>query len=95
MPPITAYWTSRIEPKTLKSLELHVGLAERQQDATERGDAGPDGERVDLDADDADAQRGGGALVAPHGDHLAARRRHAGGWRPSSPTRKANSRSPA
>ena len=48
--------TSRIEPKTLKSANWTLRLAEGEQDAAERGDAGADRERVDLDPDDADAR---------------------------------------
>ena len=73
-PPMTAYCTSRIEPNTLKFGELHAPFAEPEQDAAERGDAGADRERVDLDPDHADPERGRGPLVAPHRDHLAAGR---------------------
>ena len=69
-PPMTAYCTSRIEPNTSNELNCTFVCAEREEDAAERGDAGADGERVELDADHADAERGGGALVAAHRDHL-------------------------
>ena len=68
-PPMTAYCTSRIEPKTSNEVNCTLRLAEGEEDAAERRDAGADRERVELDADDADAERGGGAFVAPDRDH--------------------------
>ena len=68
-PPMTAYCTRRIDPKTSNEVNCTLRLAEREEDAAERCDAGADRERVELDADDADPERRRGALVAPDRDH--------------------------
>ena len=48
--------------------ELHVRLSQRQQRSAQGGDGGGDAEGVHLGGHDADAERGGGPLVAPHGE---------------------------
>ena len=58
--------------KDIERAELHVRLAEGQQDAAECRDACTDRKGVELDADHADAERGGGAFVAPDRDHATA-----------------------
>ena len=55
-------------PEDVVLAELHVGLSQRQQCSTEGGDGGGDAEGVHLGGHHADPERGGGPLVAAHGE---------------------------
>ena len=68
-------------PEDVVLAELHVGLPQRQQHPAEGGDGGGDAEGVHLGGHDADAERGGGPLVAPHREQPDARPGPGAGWR--------------
>ena len=62
----------RLEDRERRDRRRRSVAGSAMSDAADRGDAGGEAERVELGAEHADAERGGGALVGAHRDQPAA-----------------------